>query len=121
MLMYKKIDMQLVLILLIALYFIGDMGFESIQFIVLLGAVQLLSVIIHAISAPAMRGSIPRKIYYGLLALACTSIIVIGAWESRASFDELEALAWFTLYTLMMALFYFFICVRELVMTKQAS
>lgn len=117
MILYKQIDVaiQSLLILTIAIFFITEIGLEVIIAIIILGIVQLISMFIHLAMSADFKSNVLRKIYYYLLIIAFLSGLAIGTVFADLHWDELKALAFFTLYTLAMALYYFFICLTELI------
>lgn len=118
--LFKLIDIlvQIILMLLIVYAIIDEWGFKIISVIVSLGVAQLISTGVHLTSFKQFSKTIPRKIYYWLLLIAFLAGIFIGFITFNTDWDELEALSYFTYYTFGMALYYFGICVRELLIMK---
>jgi hypothetical protein len=116
--LFKLIDIaiQLGLMFTIIYSIIDRSGFSIITLIITLGVIQLISTAVHFALFTQLKHSIQRKIYHWLLLVAFSVAVFILIRSSDPEWDELEALANFTFFTLGMALYYFIVCVRELVL-----
>lgn len=118
---FKNIDVYLQVALMISMIFciLFGGGFIIIYITFALGIVQLASMVIHLAVFPRFKYSMPRKVYYVLLAIACLSAIYIAIRNNEGAWDELEALANFWAFTIGMAIYYLVICCRELIMVSK--
>ena len=117
MLSYKKTDIiiQLVLMGTITYLFFSETGMNIMIPVILLGMTQLLSVIFHLSADTMYLHTGLRKIYSWLLLLTIIGGVILGTQAGGNGLDELKTIALFTYWTLVLALFYFIICITELI------
>jgi L-asparagine transporter-like permease len=103
MLSYKKFDFALQ---------VFHFGFIVIYLVLILGAVQLISMIVHLCASSRFRHNGLRAVYYGLLLLAIIAFTLIISMDD--SDDTIEGLIYYTIGTILIGVYYTIICHVEL-------
>lgn len=125
MLAYKKIDFAIQVILLTAILiliagtFTFEFGFLVIYVVLILGAVQLISMIVHLCASSRFRHNQLRAVYYVLLFAAIIAFILIISTDD--SDDTIELLIYYTIGTILIGIYYTIICHVELKKLKTLS
>jgi hypothetical protein len=122
MLTYKKVDLvlQLGLLFLLALFLI-TLQFSTdpmwaLVLVWLLGGVQLISLFVHLTAKPSYKIPLLRNIYHFLVIAA----LFVFIWIFKFDF-EVDAAIYYTVGTVLIAIYYAIVCVVELKRLKKGS